>query len=1139
MCKLCRHHFVVRYNVPENACGQQHTAGAHHYIARATNDRPASPEDSKWYPRATPTVAHVCSLCGQTISVDVLRPHLKSAWINRIMDKDRIRSALAAAKREEPERYGDLTPEKEQNYANSPLQTLNMYLKNILEDDWKAPPKRIAGRNRTFSVQFGPACADIFIYLGFAEEADIATGDKFWVPPRLPIVTFRTPLGSERAFLENVRSEVQSFLAENPPRPDMPVVGATIDARDWLDKALVSDWLRRHECSSARNPDEAQHFRILGAHERSDEEALKYAYCQQVAVDPANQHIYKSALANLAGFRSEEFQMYIFSLDESPVAPSGPQTQGPLSDADKAYRHFNIEPRTNADSRYFINVYKTYRAQSPGQLAAHRLALLEIGKDRNDPVILDEVFDGEMDPSEACTILDSQPDWSLEIAAAGAREAVKNGVDTRLLIKACETLAESKRKDNVVDEGWAEFDMLLAELRGSEFPLPPYAGKAPQAKAEDTTEFMSLPVGLDNLRNTCYLNSILQYFYSVTAVRNFVLTANQTPLEPTQEAMQALLDGLDPSELDPGRAYVGSEFCRELGSLFRDIQSAGTRSVRPRQRLANAALLRPDRIRSEPVESNEPKPTSVEAPPLPPRSGADGLPKVTVDAVPEHSEETDSNLSSQTLVNQTEEDPTFIVVDHKAGKGDNVADDITMTDEPAPSTPVAGSATNGTDRPRNLKLTVVELNEELDKPNVGSDQMDVDEVMGNAIDHLRAAFKVESLRNPGTTGPDPIKEAFFSTLVDNRKKISEKTWNSSTRSERWVIAYPGKNERITLYDALSRSFDLETVGEELLTYTTIKDPAPNFHICISRSDGRQKNANPVVIPEVLYLDRFMHTDQTDSPLFKARQRSWNIGNRLQELMSRDTKTKDNEPAVAIPFVARENETNSDSLVDSFIHVDAEDMDGVEGFDLTAVLDPELDKIVDKYSSLPKPEMLSSETSQAESTPEAPKSSQDEPDLGPAEVRAFVSSIEAEADWEKQKLQAEREKLFDGMQQYVYRLHAVVCHAGTTAAAGHYWVWIYDFEENVWRKYNDTTVSVHPAEEVFEQLNTRGEPYYVAYVRAENVKDLVSIPRRQFVGPPVTGSDEQQATTVHAETVGDGDKMDLDGNYGDVNWVRKA
>jgi ubiquitin carboxyl-terminal hydrolase 25/28 len=63
------------------------------------------------------------------------------------------------------------------------------------------------------------------------------------------------------------------------------------------------------------------------------------------------------------------------------------------------------------------------------------------------------------------------------------------------------------------------------------------------------------------------------------------------------------------------------------------------------------------------------------------------------------------------------------------------------------------------------------------------------------------------------------------------------------------------------------------------------------------------------------------------------------------------------------------------------------------------------------------------------------------------------------------------------------------------------VWIHDFERDVWRKYNDTTVSVHPAEFVFGELNTKGEPYYLAYVRADEVDSLVSIPRRRPQVPP--------------------------------------
>ena len=47
---------------------------------------------------------------------------------------------------------------------------------------------------------------------------------------------------------------------------------------------------------------------------------------------------------------------------------------------------------------------------------------------------------------------------------------------------------------------------------------------APETEQVD----LSLPPGLDNLRNTCYLNSILQYFYTVTPVRELVLTFDAT-----------------------------------------------------------------------------------------------------------------------------------------------------------------------------------------------------------------------------------------------------------------------------------------------------------------------------------------------------------------------------------------------------------------------------------------------------------------------------------------------------------------------------------------------------------------------------------------------------------------------------------
>ena len=104
-----------------------------------------------------------------------------------------------------------------------------------------------------------------------------------------------------------------------------------------------------------------------------------------------------------------------------------------------------------------------------------------------------------------------------------------------------------------------------------------------------------------------------------------------------------------------------------------------------------------------------------------------------------------------------------------------------------------------------------------------------------------------------------------------------------------------------------------------------------------------------------------------------------------------------------------------------------------------------------------------------------------------------SRFRAEEAEEKQRLIQQRDGLFSEP-KIAYSLHAVICHQGGSASAGHYWVWIHDFESKMWYKYNDTTVTKHNAEYVFSELNNKGEPYYLAYVRASEASSLVQIPR---------------------------------------------
>jgi ubiquitin carboxyl-terminal hydrolase 25/28 len=88
--------------------------------------------------------------------------------------------------------------------------------------------------------------------------------------------------------------------------------------------------------------------------------------------------------------------------------------------------------------------------------------------------------------------------------------------------------------------------------------------------------------------------------------------------------------------------------------------------------------------------------------------------------------------------------------------------------------------------------------------------------------------------------------------------------------------------------------------------------------------------------------------------------------------------------------------------------------------------------------------------------------------------------------------------FSDLRSLPYRLQSIFIHRGSVSF-GHYWIYIYDFTKEIWRKYNDGYVTdVKNREEIFEQeVYNPATPYFLVYVKDEAKDELVEPVCRQL------------------------------------------
>ncbi|KUI56397.1 Ubiquitin carboxyl-terminal hydrolase 2 [Cytospora mali] len=1180
ICRTCKKTFTVRLHSTGHVC-EKSFERMHHLVLGTVLDTPGM--STKYYPIRN-QVQVTCSAikCTMAVTIDVCDPRLAREWEAHLTDRDAVRKRLnELMEADDRSRYEDLTsPDRLEKLF--PAFYLMQYINDVVRSGPGAAEKKVAYRNKFFTVCFWDRFKDLLEYLEFqTTEGD---GDKSLVLPCLDEPNPDESIPTTRqAWFEILRAHLY-FLVEDHLRADLlPPMDLPIQQQsatvEFLECALdakyaKSTWKHIGDLSPAD-------FDLLGINKDAHESMLWYACLCQSQTHPEGREKYFDALFRVTRDRenaSPELRKYVEEEQlELAIVRSTREAQADSNPLSRAYRSLEL-PNTASDEMIIFQFQQNMRSASAPERKKLRQDLSLIGRDRKSLDILR--CSQDFDPEQAMEFLglpaDADPAFIPIQVNANVNE--DKSIDRLLVSGALRSLLALKYSSGDHGDMEALATVLEVEARESWMSEGDSITVAPKPTSQTTgghSVDTSLPVGLMNIRNTCYLNSILQYFNTVLPVRNVVLNWEEYKLEPTEENIKARRLGGTGVALDKPEAFLAAKFVEEMRALFLEFQSSSASAIKPQQRLALAALKNADRLlKGKPAEpptmvfgpQPNPAPSDKELappPPLPARPSPkpptkSTEPTVTVNAISDHAD-TASNVSSATLVDQKDEDAnhTYVTISETnedkpipqvVPAKERVAlddDDRTKAPEPTEATnglsvhqekvasgdsdaKMGGTDGNATTTSTEAKIEVTLSVEEKitaalnDVSVTGTEQQDVEEVMGNILDHFHAAIKPTGTDEDTGKQTDMITETFYWSSVVKIRTVDMNTGKAQSdfRSvpdlSRWMTAFPAKDEKTDLYGALDSNFDQEFQEDGNEMVTAITRAPPILHIYIQRGQEIKgelsRNNNVVEIPQRLFLDRYMDCP-TDSELFKKRQRSWNLKRRLQAL--------DVQPP---PEPAKEEKKGKNEEIKEAGYEVVEQ--NVEDYETQMIID----NGEEEYVSINVPS-LQPMPSDKESLENSEKSSEDVAMGGMQELSSAILDGDASrrlrggTEGEKTKVREELSTLFSDMADVAYRLHAVICHGGGLGF-GHYWVWIYDFDENVWRSYNDERVEVHRDEEkVLKDLNSSGSPYYVAYVREDEISRMVKIPSRNITAPGATGEvavgipddvDMQDAEVSHVE-----------------------
>lgn len=350
-------------------------------------------------------------------------------------------------------------------------------------------------------------------------------------------------------------------------------------------------------------------------------------------------------------------------------------------------------------------------------------------------------------------------------------------------------------------------------------------------------------------------------------------------------------------------------------------------------------------------------------------------------------------------------------------------------------------------------------------------QQDVIEVLTHAIFQLSCAVRPTGSDKRGEQ-QDEIHDTFYG---EEQQLVLNGSASEREPVPFLVLHLQVDNEPKDLYAALDNHFDVEALGDSELYQAITRLPPVlccAFGRAISDGKGGQKKVNHhVEISNTIFMDRYMAAPK-ESVLVARRNQAWQFKKELRRLKARIQIL---EPEGAAPV--DESLNTALAALQHLAEVGATEK--IEGLTLES-------ETIGKMSEL------------------SHQVREERVDLKNrvAILEQQIKDSFTDAAFRKQE----------------YKLHAAFFHRGTVGS-GHYWIYIFDHVNEVWRKYNDDNVThVTNLKEIFgdpsdDRNNPNwsaynpANPYFLIYVRSDQIypgdgrDSVVETVRREPITPP--------------------------------------